>query len=113
MPIDPLFSPFQLGSTHLANRVVMSPMTRSRSIGNVPGEIVATYYAQRAEAELIITEGPVAGRSRLPAHPRYLQRCAGRRLEACDGRSCSRLSYRVDAGCTGDCSGIGRPGISQ
>lgn len=32
-------------------------MTRSRSPGNVPGEIVAKYYAQRAEAGLIITEG--------------------------------------------------------
>jgi N-ethylmaleimide reductase len=32
-------------------------MTRSRSIGNVPGPIVATYYAQRAGAGLIVTEG--------------------------------------------------------
>ncbi|EMY62861.1 oxidoreductase, FAD/FMN dependent [Leptospira terpstrae serovar Hualin str. LT 11-33 = ATCC 700639] len=32
-------------------------MTRSRSIGNVPGDLVATYYEQRAEAGLIITEG--------------------------------------------------------
>ncbi len=52
-----LFSPFTLGSLSLKNRAVMSPMTRSRSIGNVPGEIVATYYAQRAGAGLIITEG--------------------------------------------------------
>lgn len=57
MQSDLLFSPFQLGRTHLANRVVMAPMTRSRSVGNVPGELVATYYAQRAEAGLIITEG--------------------------------------------------------
>ena len=52
-----LFSSYQLGSISLKNRVVMAPMTRSRSIGNVPGPIVATYYSQRAEAGLIITEG--------------------------------------------------------
>jgi N-ethylmaleimide reductase len=52
-----LFSPFQLGSLTLKNRVVMAPMTRSRSIGNVPGELVAEYYGQRAEAGLLLTEG--------------------------------------------------------
>jgi N-ethylmaleimide reductase len=41
----------------LPNRIVMAPMTRSRSIGNVPGPLVATYYAQRASAGLIVTEG--------------------------------------------------------
>lgn len=35
----------------------MAPMTRSRAIGNVPNELMATYYAQRASAGLIITEG--------------------------------------------------------
>jgi N-ethylmaleimide reductase len=57
MSKDLLFTPLQLGPTLLKNRVVMSPMTRSRSIGNVPGEIVARYYAQRAGAGLIVTEG--------------------------------------------------------
>jgi len=52
-----LFSSTNLGPLSLKNRVVMGPMTRSRCIGNVPGEIVAKYYAQRAEAGLIITEG--------------------------------------------------------
>lgn len=52
-----LFSPLSLGKIQLKNRVVMSPMTRSRSPGNVPGSVVATYYAQRAEAGLIVTEG--------------------------------------------------------
>jgi len=41
----------------LRNRVVMAPMTRSRCTGNIPSEIVATYYKQRASAGLIITEG--------------------------------------------------------
>lgn len=54
---DILFSPWQLGKIELKNRVVMSPMTRSRSPGNSPGGIVATYYTQRAEAGLIVTEG--------------------------------------------------------
>ncbi|MEO6601794.1 MAG: alkene reductase [Polyangiaceae bacterium] len=52
-----LFSPYTLGPITLKNRVVMSPMTRNRSLGNVPGENVVTYYKQRAEAGLIITEG--------------------------------------------------------
>ncbi len=52
-----LFSPASLGALTLSNRVVMAPMTRNRSLGNVPGDLVAAYYAQRASAGLIITEG--------------------------------------------------------
>jgi N-ethylmaleimide reductase len=52
-----LFSSYQLGRVELKNRVVMAPMTRSRSPENVPGDVVAEYYEQRAEAGLIITEG--------------------------------------------------------
>lgn len=53
-----LSTPFRLGRVELENRAVMSPMTRSRSLGNVPSELVATYYAQRAaDAGLIVTEG--------------------------------------------------------
>lgn len=52
-----LFSSFRLGGLTLPNRVVMAPMTRNRSPGGAPGAIVATYYAQRAEAGLLITEG--------------------------------------------------------
>ncbi|HUP56729.1 MAG TPA: alkene reductase, partial [Bdellovibrionota bacterium] len=52
-----LFSPTTLGSLELPNRVVMAPMTRSRAIGNVPNELMAEYYASRAVAGLIITEG--------------------------------------------------------
>lgn len=56
---DALFRPFSYGPLHLANRIVMAPMTRSHSPGQVPGEDVAAYYRRRAEAEvgLIITEG--------------------------------------------------------
>ncbi|MBF0362378.1 MAG: alkene reductase [Oligoflexia bacterium] len=52
-----LFSPYSLGNIKLKNRIVMAPMTRSRCPDNLPGDIVATYYSQRSEAGLIITEG--------------------------------------------------------
>lgn len=53
-----LFDPVKLGAIEMANRVVMAPMTRSRAEeGDIPGEMVAEYYAQRASAGLIITEG--------------------------------------------------------
>src|SRR5271156_2347182 len=52
-----LFSPYRLGDIELRNRIVMSPMTRSRALGgNVPNPIATTYYAQRASAGLIVTE---------------------------------------------------------
>ncbi|RYZ42378.1 MAG: alkene reductase [Myxococcaceae bacterium] len=54
-----LFSPFRLGRLELKNRLVMAPMTRSRAqvAGNVANPLAATYYAQRASAGLIISEG--------------------------------------------------------
>ncbi|MBN2530934.1 MAG: alkene reductase [Deltaproteobacteria bacterium] len=55
--MEKLLSPYQMGNFTLKNRVVMAPMTRSRCIDNIPGELVAQYYRQRAEAGLIITEG--------------------------------------------------------
>ena len=52
-----LFKEVEMGSIKLKNRMVMSPMTRSRSINNIPSDLVAKYYEQRAGAGLIITEG--------------------------------------------------------
>lgn len=52
-----LFSPEKIGSIQVKNRIVMSPMTRSRAIGNVPSELMSEYYKQRSSAGLIITEG--------------------------------------------------------
>jgi N-ethylmaleimide reductase len=52
-----LFTPVKIGSTEVKNRIVMSPMTRCRAIGNVPNELMAEYYKQRSGAGLIITEG--------------------------------------------------------
>ena len=51
------FTNYTLGNITLTNRLVMAPMTRSRAINNQPNELVAAYYAQRASAGLIITEG--------------------------------------------------------
>lgn len=52
-----LFDNYQLANISLNNKVVMAPMTRSRAINNVPNDLMATYYTQRASAGLIITEG--------------------------------------------------------
>lgn len=52
-----LYSKATLGSLTLQNHLVMAPMTRSRATGNIPNELMAQYYAQRATAGLIITEG--------------------------------------------------------
>jgi len=52
-----LFSKTTLGPLPLQNHLVMSPMTRNRAIGNIPNELMAEYYAQRASVGLIITEG--------------------------------------------------------
>jgi N-ethylmaleimide reductase len=53
-----LLTPVRIGRIELPNRLVMAPMTRSRAdASGVPGDLVATYYAQRAGAGLIITEG--------------------------------------------------------
>lgn len=57
--IEGLFNPFTLRSKTLANRIVMSPMTRGFSPNGVPGGNVADYYRRRAEGGvgLIVTEG--------------------------------------------------------
>ncbi len=53
-----LFEPFASATLTLANRTVMAPMTRSRAVeANNPNALMAEYYAQRAGAGLIITEG--------------------------------------------------------
>ena len=53
-----LFDPFHGPSLQLKNRIVMAPLTRSRAVErNTPNELMARYYAQRAGAGLIVTEG--------------------------------------------------------
>lgn len=51
-----LFDPVQAGALSLANRIVMAPLTRNRAPGALPTPLMATYYAQRASAGLIISE---------------------------------------------------------
>ena len=56
--LEALFQPIRLGPYLLANRVVMAPLTRSRATEQgVPTPLMAQYYAQRASAGLIISEG--------------------------------------------------------
>ncbi|AMM20277.1 1,2-oxophytodienoate reductase [Frondihabitans sp. PAMC 28766] len=53
-----LFSSFTLGDIELANRIVMAPLTRTRSgESGVPNDLNVEHYAQRASSGLIITEG--------------------------------------------------------
>ncbi|WP_334149970.1 alkene reductase [Hyphomicrobium sp.] len=54
-----LFKSAQLGPYTLKNRIVLPPLTRSRSSqpGNVPNDLMATYYRQRAGAGFMVTEG--------------------------------------------------------
>ena len=52
-----LLTPYTKGNFELKNHLVMSPMTRSRAIGNLPNQLMADYYGQRTGAGLIITEG--------------------------------------------------------
>src|SRR5271167_2899569 len=58
-PAEVLLAPFTLGDLQLKNRIVMAPLTRTRAANpaTVPTELMAEYYAQRAGAGLIITEG--------------------------------------------------------
>lgn len=63
-----LFTPAQIGSVSLKHRVVMAPLTRSRSNqpGDVPGDLMLEYYAQRAsDGGLIVSEAtPISITSR-------------------------------------------------
>ncbi|TWI46304.1 N-ethylmaleimide reductase [Pseudomonas duriflava] len=54
-----LFTPTSLGTLTLPNRIVLPPLTRSRSSqpGNIPNALMATYYRQRAGAGFMVTEG--------------------------------------------------------
>lgn len=52
-----LFTPLTIGPHALPNRIFMAPMTRNRAPDTVPNALMRTYYTQRADAGLIITEG--------------------------------------------------------
>ena len=82
-----LFSPYQIGNLELPNRIVMAPLTRNRAgEGNVPHQLNATYYAQRASAGLIIAEATqvVSSRTRVSLYTRNSFTRTGRGLEIGD-----------------------------
>ncbi|MEI6746622.1 MAG: alkene reductase [Methylococcaceae bacterium] len=56
-----LFEPLKLGAITLPNRILMAPLTRCRAAENhIPSDLMATHYAQRASAGLIIAEATMA-----------------------------------------------------
>ena len=56
-----LFSPLKVGALTIPHRVLMAPLTRTRAgEGNVPTDLNAEYYAQRASAGIIISEATTA-----------------------------------------------------
>lgn len=58
MTTTTLFDSYRLGGLTLPNRVVMAPMSRIRAAdGGLATPSMATYYAQRATAGLIVSEG--------------------------------------------------------
>ena len=83
-----LLSPGRIGGLELPNRLFMAPMTRSRAhAGGVPSELAIDYYAQRASAGLILTEGvaPTAvglGYARTPAIESAEQIAAWKKITA-------------------------------
>ena len=56
MAFETLFTPHKMGSLAIPNRVIMAPLTRSRTPDSVPGKMQEAYYGQRAGAGLIISE---------------------------------------------------------
>jgi N-ethylmaleimide reductase len=72
MKFPALYQPLKLGSLELANRIVMAPLTRCRAgLDHIPNDLMATYYAQRASAGLIIAEATMIeeGHSAFIAEP--------------------------------------------
>jgi len=71
MSTDLLFKPFESANLTLKNRIVMAPMTRSFSPGNVPNDLNVEYYRKRAAGGvgLIVTEGTCVGHSAANGYP--------------------------------------------
>lgn len=52
-----IFEPLKIGAYTIPNRIIMAPLTRSRAgSARIPNDLMATYYGQRADAGLILTE---------------------------------------------------------
>lgn len=55
--LSTLFTPIKIGSLELKNKIIMAPLTRCRAdVNHNPTPMMAEYYAQRANAGLIIAE---------------------------------------------------------
>ena len=59
MKVSQFFQSLKLGPYVLENRIVLPPLTRSRSTqpGNIPNDLMASYYQQRSGAGFMVTEG--------------------------------------------------------
>lgn len=59
MKHDALFLPIKMSDKTLKNRIVMPPLTRSRSTqpNDIPNDLMADYYGQRSSAGFMVTEG--------------------------------------------------------
>jgi N-ethylmaleimide reductase len=98
-----LLEPFQARNLPLGNRIVMAPMTRSRAVdANTPNALMAEYYAQRATAGLIVTEGTSPspnglGYARIPGMFNAAQvegwRAVTRAVHECGGRIFLQLMH--------------------
>jgi 2,4-dienoyl-CoA reductase-like NADH-dependent reductase (Old Yellow Enzyme family) len=76
LDLSPLLQPFELKSLKLKNRVVMAPMERAASPGQIQSKEMSAYYRRRAEADIgfIISEATGIGRQASlnePACPRF------------------------------------------
>lgn len=69
--VDTLFQPVNLSKLSLKNRIVMAPMTRTFSPGNIPNDLSVAYYRRRAEGGvgLIITEGTIVDHIAASGYP--------------------------------------------
>ena len=87
-----LFSPVEVGPLLLRNRVVMAPLTRSRAgPANVPNQLNALYYAQRASAGLIISEATQIS----PAGQGYISTPGIYSAEQIEGWKCATKAVHV------------------
>ncbi|KAJ8647415.1 hypothetical protein MRB53_000438 [Persea americana] len=62
--IIPLLAPYKMGNFHLSHKIVLAPLTRQRSYGNIPQPHAILYYSQRAtKGGLLIAEATCVSES--------------------------------------------------
>jgi len=95
-----LFTAFKLGTIELKNRMVMAPMTRCRAFGNLPNDLMAQYYSQRAGAGLILTEGTSPspngiGYARIPGIYNKAQVEAWKKVTSAVHKACGKIVVQI------------------